>query len=112
MLLRVPALEILRGGHDQIVHTSHRFTLKEIRTLLEKSGFEIKLISYMNFFTFPVTLLRRILSRRRNNISSDIDSLPSFVNWLLKYSLILESVLLRYITFPIGISIVAVARKK
>ncbi|KKU90760.1 MAG: Methyltransferase type 11 [Microgenomates group bacterium GW2011_GWA1_48_10] len=114
LLLRVPALEILRGSHDKVVHTASRFTLEEVNQLLENNHLKLEFSSYVNFFIFPLTLLTRMLSRRNfQGHTSDIGHLPTIVNLAVENLLKLETLFLRNaVTFPIGVSIIAVASKK
>jgi SAM-dependent methyltransferase len=111
LLLRLPALEMLRGAHDEAVHTRHRYTRGEVRSLLEGAGLEILRLTYTNSLLFPLMALRRALDRLTGSTDSDVEFLPRPVEWAFRKILGLESLLLRYVSFPVGSSIVAVARR-
>ena len=61
---------------------------------------------------FPVVLLKRtVLNRMSNNKSSDVETMPKLINSLILKILFLESLALKYISFPFGSSILILARK-
>lgn len=115
LLIRAPAYNWLRSQHDQKVHTRHRYTVGELATLIRKSDFQILRITYINSLLFPGVLCARLANRilpQRKTDESDVRFLPPFLNWLLKTILLLEYHLIKYFSFPFGLSIIAVARKK
>lgn len=113
-LLRVPALEELRGAHDTVVHTARRFSGWQIQHLLEHHEFKILLSSYINYFLFPATYISRKLTNLFPlNKSSDIGRLPWIVNASVEALLKMEAKLITHtISFPLGVSFVALAQKQ
>jgi SAM-dependent methyltransferase len=112
VLVRVPALMILWGGHDVEVHSRHRYTKGELVGLLRGAGLATVRASYCNSFLFPVLLLRRGLDRLTGRTGSDVGFLPGPLEWLFYSLLRLEAALVRAgLSFPIGASVVALARK-
>jgi len=114
VLLRVPAFNLLRGRHDAAVHTRRRYSKRELEQKLMQAGFVHEFISYSYCILFPVALLRRGTERllRPAHQGSEVESVPSWLNQALYWILRMESRWLRTRTFPFGLSLVAVARKK
>src|SRR3990172_8752183 len=69
--VRVPAFEFHRGGHDEAVHTRHRYTAPELRDKVEAAGFSVDRVTYANTFLLPVAVLSRRLRR-----GSDFEAEP------------------------------------
>jgi SAM-dependent methyltransferase len=112
LLVRVPALQLLWGGHDVEVHSRHRYTKGELLGLLRDARLETVRASYCNSFLFPVVLLRRGLDRLTGRTGSDVGFLPAPVEWLFYSLLRLEASLVEAgLALPIGASVMALARK-
>jgi SAM-dependent methyltransferase len=112
LLVRVPALMLLWGAHDEAVHSRHRYTRGELETLLRGAGLELVRSSYANFFLFPLLLARRTLDRLSGRHGSDVGFLPAPLEWLFRSLLELEARLVaRGVSLPVGASVFALARK-
>jgi SAM-dependent methyltransferase len=111
MLVRVPALKMLWGAHDEAVHSRHRYTTAEVRNLLEGEGLEVTRLTYANSLLFPVIALRRTLDRWTGRHGSDVGFLPAPLEWAFGRLLGLEARFVRRLAFPIGASVFALARK-
>jgi SAM-dependent methyltransferase len=111
LLVRVPALKMLWGAHDEAVHSRHRYTAGEVRTLLEDAGLRVERVTYANSFLFPVLALRRGLDRLTGRHGSDVGFLPAPLEWAFRGLLGLEARLVRHVSLPVGASVFAVARK-
>ena len=113
LLVRVPALKVLWGAHDEAVHSRHRYTKGELRALLEAAGLEVLRLSYCNSILFPLLLVRRTLDRLASRHGSDVEFLPSPLEWMFRHFLLVEAALIRYgLSLPVGASVVALARKR
>jgi SAM-dependent methyltransferase len=112
LFLRLPALEMLRGAHDEAVHTRHRYTRKEVRALLDAAGLKTLRITYSNSLLLPLLALRRSVDRLTGSTDSDVAFLPRPLEWAFRNLLILEARLLKHISLPIGASIFAIARRR
>lgn len=113
LLVRVPALRLLWGAHDAEVLSRHRYTRSELATLLRGAGLEVVRASYCNSILFPVLLGRRTLDRLLGREGSDVGFLPGPLEWAFGRVLDAEAGLLRAgLSFPVGASVVAVARKR
>ncbi len=115
LLLQLPAFESLRGGHDQTVHTRHRYRRAEVEAKLLDAGFEIRTLSYRNFVLFPVAAAMRLagrLVRSPSKGASDVRGLPATTNrWLTGFLRWENRRLLRQRSLPWGLSIFAVAAR-
>lgn len=106
LLIRVPAFEFLRGGHDVVVHTKKRFTTAKMQVLLRE--FKIHKLTYFNMSLFLPTLFWRQSHTKSN---SDIMPIWPPFNFLLYNLLMLESKLAMKVNLPFGTSVYALAQK-
>ena len=112
LLVRVPALRLLWGAHDEAVHSRHRYTRGEVTRLISDVGLEVVRASYCNSFLFPLLAVRRTLDRITGRHGSDVEFLPSPLEWTFRRLLGAEAWLIaRGASFPVGASVVALARK-
>jgi SAM-dependent methyltransferase len=111
LLVRVPALRMLWGAHDEAVHSRHRYTRGEIESLLKTAGLQVLRSSYANCFLFPLLAARRTLDRLTRRHGSDVQFLPPLLEWAFGSLLSLEARLIPHVSLPIGASVFALARK-
>ena len=112
VIIRVPAFESLRGAHDQLVHTRHRYTANEMRGKIQSAGLKVVRLTYANFFLFiPIYLTRALQLARGKEESSDVELPPAILNSLLESLIEIESLLIRFINLPFGVSVFALAIK-
>ncbi len=112
LLLRVPALKILWGAHDEAVHSRHRYTTADVRTLLAKAGLTPVRVTYVNSLLFPLLLVRRFLDRALDRHGSDVGFLPAPLETAFRALLGIEAAVVRRgFSFPVGASVMALARK-
>ena len=112
LLVRVPALELLRGAHDAEVLTRRRYTLGELRALVESCGLRVERATYSNSLLFPVLLARRTLDRLLGRHGSDVGFLPPVLERLFLRLLGVEAFCVRRgLRLPIGASAVVLATK-
>jgi hypothetical protein len=112
LLVRVPALRMLWGAHDEAVLSRHRYTRQELVERVESAGLETLRASYANFFLFPLLLLRRSLDRATGRHGSDVSFLPAPLEALFLFLLRLEARLVRSVPLPVGASVFVLARKR
>jgi SAM-dependent methyltransferase len=120
LLLRVPAHDWLRGEHDRLVHTRHRYGRCELDAKLRAAGFEVELLSWANTLLFPAAAVKRLFERATTNGHAsdtaadgepDLWMPPGPVNWLLQSVVGLEALALsRHVPMPFGLSLIALAR--
>jgi len=115
LLLTVPAYSFLYSKHDEVVHTNKRYTKNQIKLLLENNGFEIVKISYCVSLLFPVALIKRIFDKlfsAKDEEHNEVQMPSKMVNQLFFSVMRIENFLLKYISFPFGLSIMVLAKKR
>jgi len=118
VFLTVPAHDWLWSRIDTISDHKRRYTLKRIRKILEKNGFEIIYASHFFVSILPLLFLRKILNPDNSNeigkkeLKKNFFYMPYIINNILYYISFFELFLLKFFHFPFGGSIVAVGRKK
>ncbi|MCW5864746.1 MAG: class I SAM-dependent methyltransferase [Anaerolineae bacterium] len=113
VLLRLPALDWLRGGHDVAVHTARRFTTGSVAAALGDTGFAVERLTYANSLLLPVAVARRLLDRVTPGglpARSDVTHHPAWLDALLRQPLALEARWLRRRRLAWGLTVVAVGR--
>jgi len=111
LLVRVPALRMLWGAHDEAVHSRHRYTRSEVRRLLEAAGLQVVRATYANTLLLPLVAARRGLDRLTGRKGSDVGFLPAPLEWAFRCVLRAESLWVRRFSLPLGTSVFALARK-
>lgn len=113
-LLRVPAHDWLRGEHDRLVHTRHRYSPDEVRGKLEAAGFHVQQLTWANTLLFPPAVAKRLLERvqgESDDAEPDLWQPPGPVNGVLESAIAVESLAIpRGVPLPFGLSLLAVAR--
>jgi len=112
LILTVPAFKSLWGIQDVVTGHKRRYSRRDISSKLVKAGFEVLRSSYFNFFLFfPIFLARNVIHLLGLKIESENKINSPFVNFLLKSIFSLEPYILKYFSFPFGVSIFCIARK-
>ena len=111
-LVFVPAFMFLWGVQDDISNHRRRYTLAEIKDVLQRAGFEVERATYANITFFAPILLGRVLMRITGYrpASENILTIRAF-NGVLGRLFGAEASFLRHLNFPFGVSIVCVARR-
>ena len=108
----MPAFDWIRGAHDTVVHTRHRYTREELSGKLEDVGFLLEHSTYANFVLFPLAPMKRYLEQRNgSHDATDLWRPPAPLNRLLGDLLSLEALPARSVGLPWGLSVFAVARR-
>jgi SAM-dependent methyltransferase len=112
LLLRLPAHPWLRGAHDLCVRTRHRYSRAEVLAKLRDAGLVPVRASYANALLLLPAALWRLLQRAlRRPPASDVRMPPAPLNALLAALLLAEGRWLRGRDLPVGLSVLALARK-
>lgn len=111
LLLRVPAYDWLRGAHDVAVHTRHRYSHRELVRKLHAAGFQLQKLTHANALLFPVAAAKRLVEGTEHSWHMDLELPAAPINRMLLGVLSLEATLLPRVSFPWGLSLVAVASK-
>jgi hypothetical protein len=83
--------------------------------LLENNGFEIIKISYCVSLLFPLAFIKRIFNKLFHTEKESHNELkmPSvIINQFFLLIMRIENYLLNYISFPFGLSVLALAKKR
>ncbi|MCA3268842.1 MAG: class I SAM-dependent methyltransferase [Alphaproteobacteria bacterium] len=112
LILTVPAHPWLWSAHDVANHHHRRYRRKDFAAMLSATGLSVTLLSYYNFWLFPVVVLKRVLDKIRGvNEGSDLAMPAPMVNKALYHIFSSERVLLGRLALPFGVSLIAVLRK-
>jgi len=110
LVVRVPAYQWLWSDHDRVLRTHHRYAAGELRRKLQRAGFRVVRLTYANTFLFPVAAARRLLQRAGvGSGRTDLVPVPGPVNAACLGLMGLEAALLRAVSLPFGLSVMAVA---
>jgi SAM-dependent methyltransferase len=115
-LLRVPAHDWLRGEHDRLVHTRHRYSRDEVSRKLADAGFAVERLSWANTVLFLPAVAKRLLERTNGHdpaaaAEPDLWQPPAAINALLKSAVAVEAwAIPGGLPLPFGLSLLAVAR--
>ncbi len=116
LIITVPACRFLFGPHDEALSHLRRYNPRDVRTLLEEAGFEIKQLNYLFCLPFLPVAIVRILHKifaRDASPSTDmylnpVSGFNGFMTTLLKAEVFLYG----KIPMPFGTTLVAVAVRK
>lgn len=111
LVIHVAAHEWLRGSHDEVVMTRHRYTRPELVEKVSAAGFRVRRATYRNSLLLPFMLVHRVISSRSPKPASDLQLPPSWVNQLLYAVLCAENTLLRIVDLPVGGSLFILAQR-
>jgi len=113
LILTVPAFNFLWGLQDVVTGHKRRYSKKEIMEKLREARFDILKSSYFNFFLFfPILFARRLVHLFGLKIRSENEINLPLINFLFKAVFSLEVYVLKYLSFPFGVSILCIAKKK
>jgi SAM-dependent methyltransferase len=113
LILTVPAFRFLWGVQDRITGHQRRYTRKEIMNRLKGVGFDVLKSSYFNFFLFfPILVARWTIRFLDLKIESENKINSPLINLVLKVIFSFEVYILKYFSFPFGVSIFCIARKR
>ncbi len=109
----VPANAWMWSAHDVIHMHYRRYSKAQFRALMEGAGFSVVKLSYFNSFLFPLAALKRMTQKnlKPEDIHAVVDPVPSFVNRLFDAIFKAETPFLKMMSFPFGVSLVAICKK-
>ncbi|HJT46504.1 MAG TPA: class I SAM-dependent methyltransferase [Chthoniobacterales bacterium] len=110
LLINVPAFRFLHSAHDDAVMTARRFTKPEIRRVLLDEKFRIGRITYWTSLLFPLAIVARTLGGSQMGRDFETAEL-SLSQRLFGQIMAIERSLLRKISFPFGVALLATAKK-
>jgi SAM-dependent methyltransferase len=124
VIITVPALMWLWSHNDDINAHVRRYNAAELKDKLAKTGFQVRRVTYNNFFIFPMAaaliLLRRssdaepeLASHHLDEAEYQVEMEPASppVNAALTLVGQVEAALISFLNLPIGTSLIAVGQK-
>lgn len=118
LLLTVPALGWLWSQHDVANQHFRRYDPSSLRAVLAASGFEVEVVRFFFFWTVAPLLARRWLapadaSGQGGEGVADyaVPIPPAPINWTLTMLSRGEHALGRFVRWPLGTSLLAIARR-
>ncbi len=123
IIVTVPAFQWLWSYNDVINKHYRRYTTAQLSDVLHKTGFEVRHITYNNFFIFPLAAAM-ILARRDDSAPDlatpddedayqvEMEPTHPVVNAVLTLVGQVEATVLRFIPLPIGTAIICIAQKR
>lgn len=111
-LLFVPAFMFLWGVQDDISHHRRRYTIPALRRSVEAAGLSVERTTYANLSFFaPILAGRALMKLTGLKPASENNLNVSALNGVLGRVLGAESLFLKHMNFPLGVSALCVARK-
>lgn len=116
VLVRLPALDALRGTHDVVVHGARRYSAESLSAKFAAAGLQVKQITYANSLLLPLIFAARKVEQQRasssTKLSSDVKAPPTLINRALTQLLTWEA---NWIagghSFAAGVSVFGIAQK-
>jgi len=111
MILTVPAYQWLWSTWDEVLKHKKRYTKHDLKTVVEKHGFEVIRASYMySFLVMPIYFFRKLKSRNKT-YESDFSTNPSIFNIFFTLLSNIERYLVVRGWVPFGTSLILVCKK-
>jgi len=113
LLATVPAFQWMWSKMDELGHF-RRYTKSRFGELLKNAGLKPLIFSYYSFFLFPLAVPHRFYERlfkTKMEAGDFIPPLPASINKMFYHIFRWERVWLGYLSFPFGLSILALAEK-
>src|ERR1041384_7397807 len=113
VLLFVPTFMFLWGLQDDVSNHRRRYRLSELRRVLGEAGFEIERTTYANItFFFPTLFIRKLMQLTGIKASSENNINVPALNGVLGRVFGAESLILKFMNLPFGVSGLCVAKAK
>ena len=112
VVIFVPAFMFLWGITDVLSQHYRRYTRPQLVAVAHAQKFSVVRTSYFNTFLFPLIATIRIVVRLLHmKVQSENEMGSPLINRILFKIFYLESRLLRFVSFPFGISVMLIGRK-
>lgn len=108
LILTVPALQCLWSQHDVLHHHHRRYSMAQLRGVLEKAQLQVDFITYFNTFLLPAAVLQRLSIRMRKSKMALDGVPPKPFNAMLARIFGAERHLASRMRLPIGMSLCAI----
>lgn len=114
-VLTVPAHQFLYGPHDRKLHHFRRYSKHLLVRRARDAGFGVERVTYFNTLLFVPIAIFRLLSRLFPvwaGGGEDLEVNSRFLNALFYRIFSIDRLLLSYTNLPVGVSLLAVLRKR
>lgn len=115
MLVTVPALRWLWTTRDVRLEHLRRYRRPELMSVARQAGFEVEKCSFYTLCMFPAfcaVVLYRRLRGGIPDVKQDVPMPPAWLNRTLLSLLLAEQWLMRWVSYPVGVSLFCVLRKR
>ena len=106
-----PGVRRLRRAHDRVTHGARRFSLGDMRDLLTDNGLVIERATGVYSFLVPPAAVKAMWERHGES-ASDLDRNADGLRGVLSRVAAVERALLRRVSLPFGLSVLAVGRRR
>ncbi len=107
--LMEPGGKRLWRGHDEVTQAARRFSLAEMRSLTQRAGLDLVRATGAYSFLVPPAAVMGMIERGKN--TSDVGRNETGLGGLLGQVARVERALLRRVSLPFGLSVIAIGRK-
>jgi SAM-dependent methyltransferase len=107
LCLLEPGVRRLHRAHDRVVHMARRFSRRDLHDLLTANGFVIEKSTGAYTFLVPPAAVKTVVERGRTASDLEETALSGVLERLAKA----ERALLKRVSLPFGLSVVALGRK-
>jgi len=83
VIITVPAFSFMWSGHDVFLGHYRRYTLRSLRSTIERAGYQVERLHYFYGFVFPLALASRLLLPGRMEPRSHLKRHSAATNALL-----------------------------
>jgi ubiquinone/menaquinone biosynthesis C-methylase UbiE len=104
-----PGVRRLRRAHDRVTHSGRRFSRHDLAEFLSRAGMSIERSTGAYSFLIPPAVVKAVIER--GDVASDLDRNADGLHGTLAAVAAIERRLLRRCDLPVGLSVVALARR-
>lgn len=111
-IIFVPAFMFLWGKSDELGCHIRRYLVSDLKKKISGVGLSIIRSSYFNTFLFlPILFVRSVVRLFKIKIESENNMNSKFINKVFYIIFHIESLLLKWIKFPFGVSALIISKK-
>ena len=114
LFITVPAYQVLYSKKDKSLHHFRRYNKLQLINFINNKSIVISKISYFNFFLFiPISISILLLKILKIDFIDETEKVPNFlINNIFKKIFSFEKYFINKFSFPFGLSLLAIVKKK
>ena len=114
LFITVPAYQALYSKKDESLHHFRRYNKFQLINFINNKSIVISKISYFNFFLFiPISISILLLKILKIDFIDEVEKVPNFlINNIFKKIFSFEKYFINKFSFPFGLSLLAIVKKK